>query len=70
MLVQEKSKEDVCQEDISIAWTAPFVTIATIHIPRQQSASFEQKRFCEQLSFNPWQGIESHRPLGKINEQR
>jgi hypothetical protein len=70
LLVQEKTSEDRCEEDVSVQWTGPFVAIATIHIPKQQFSSFEQKQYCEQLSFTPWHGIQSHMPLGKINNQR
>lgn len=29
-----------------------------------------RKDFCENLSFNPWRTLETHRPLGRINRAR
>ena len=48
----------------------PFIKIARIDIPSQTFTSEAQKQFCENISFNPWHGIEEHRPLGGINRAR
>lgn len=48
----------------------PFVKVARINIPTQTFTSEAQKTFCENISFNPWHGIEEHRPLGGINRAR
>ena len=48
----------------------PFVTIATLTIPRQQVDTPELQARCEGLVFSPWHGIVEHRPLGGINRLR
>jgi len=57
-------------EDPSEEWSekdAPFRTVARITIPRQKPALGES---CETLSFNPWNGLAEHRPLGGISRAR
>lgn len=49
---------------------APFIKVATIHIPQQEFDTSEQNRFCENLSFDPWHALPEHRPLGVINRIR
>lgn len=49
---------------------SPLIHIARIDIPSQTFTSEAQKQFCENISFNPWHGIEAHRPLGGINRAR
>lgn len=54
-------------------WTtsvAPFHKVATINFPPQDFDKPEQHTFCENLSFNPWRGVEDHRPLGNLNRAR
>ncbi|UVJ42868.1 catalase family protein [Pseudomonas sp. LS1212] len=60
-------------EDTSIEWReadAPFETVAHIRIPAQDFDTPEQNLMCDNLSFNPWQGLEAHRPIGGINRLR
>jgi hypothetical protein len=60
-------------EDPSVEWDealAPFITVANIHVPAQDFDSREQNLFCDNLSFNPWQALPEHRPLGGINRLR
>ena len=60
-------------ENALVAWDrrlSPFIKIARIEIPAQVFSSEEQKQFCENLSFNPWHSLVSHRPLGGINRAR
>lgn len=49
---------------------APFIKVATIHIPKQQFDSAKQREFGENLSFTPWHSLPEHRPLGSINRAR
>ena len=49
---------------------APFIPIATIHIPRQTFDTPAQHAFCEDLSFTPWHSLPAHRPLGVTNRIR
>jgi len=60
-------------EDPSIEWKesdSPYITIATIKIPAQSFATDEQRQFCEDLSFSPWNALASHRPIGQLNRIR
>jgi hypothetical protein len=44
--------------------------LATIDILPLPFESAQQKRFCEDLSLNPWHCIAPHRPIGGINRAR
>ncbi|WPO98937.1 catalase family protein [Pseudomonas sp. HR96] len=60
-------------EDTSVEWQqsdAPFETVAKILIPAQDFDTPQQNLVCDNLSFNPWHGIEAHRPIGGINRLR
>lgn len=60
-------------EDPSVEWDealSPFITVANIRVPAQDFDSREQNLFCDNLSFNPWQALPAHRPLGGINRLR
>jgi catalase len=60
-------------EDASVIWdesAAPFQTLARISIDRQEPEVGQSANQCEQLSFNPWQSLAEHRPLGALNRIR
>ncbi|VVQ06407.1 hypothetical protein PS918_04718 [Pseudomonas fluorescens] len=60
-------------EDTSIEWSekdAPFQTVARITVPAQDFDTPALNLQCDNLSFNPWFGIEAHRPIGGINRLR
>ncbi|HXT02010.1 MAG TPA: catalase family protein [Elusimicrobiota bacterium] len=60
-------------EDPTIEWKeklSPFRKVATIDIPAQTFDSPAQRKFCEELSMNPWHAVAEHRPLGGINRVR
>lgn len=60
-------------EDTSIEWResdAPFVTVARIKIPAQDFDTPALNLQCDNQSFNPWFGLEAHRPIGGINRLR
>lgn len=57
-------------EDPTIEWSeteSPFRTVAKITIPAQKPVQGEA---CEVMSFNPWNGLAAHRPLGGISRAR
>jgi catalase len=60
-------------EDASVIWDeeqSPFQPVATITMQQQmfnQPAALTQ---CERMSFNPWQSLPQHKPLGRMNEVR
>lgn len=60
-------------EDASVIWDearSPFQTVATITIDNQEFDNPASLAECERSSFNPWQSLEAHRPLGRMNEVR
>lgn len=60
-------------EDTSIEWReqdSPFETVARITLPAQDFDTPALNLQCDNLSFNPWFGIEAHRPIGGINRLR
>ncbi len=60
-------------EDASVIWDeadSPFVTLATITIENQDFDTEDAMAACEKVSFNPWQSLPEHKPLGRMNEVR
>jgi hypothetical protein len=60
-------------EDAMVKWDeqiSPFIPVATITIPNQNFQTKERKTFCENISFNPWNTISDHQPLGGLNRVR
>jgi hypothetical protein len=59
-------------EDASVVWDevrSPFITLARIRI--EAGASPEAiDNSCEAMTFNPWQSLAEHRPIGGINRTR
>lgn len=60
-------------EDASVIWdekASPFKTVATITIENQDFDNPQALATCERSSFNPWQSLAAHEPLGRMNEVR
>lgn len=60
-------------EDASVVWDeriSPFRKLATITIKDQEFQTATARRQCERMSFNPWQSLVEHRPIGGINRVR
>jgi len=60
-------------EDASVIWdetASPFKTVATITIADQEFTDPNALASCERSSFNPWQSIKAHEPVGRMNEVR
>jgi hypothetical protein len=60
-------------EDASVVWStisSPFITVASIEIPKQAFSSSDQDAFARSLTFNPWHTLPVHRPLGNQNRAR
>jgi catalase len=65
--------ESMPTEDASVIWdeeASPFHTVATIKIERQDFDNSVALATCEQSSFNPWQSLPAHEPLGRMNQVR
>jgi Catalase len=72
-LVQPKTSYSLSVEDCMHEWKeadAPFLEVATIHIPRQDFDTPELNNLGETLSFNVWHALPEHRPLGSLNRMR
>ena len=60
-------------EDPTVIWdekTSPFETVATILVENQDFDDPESLAACERISFNPWQSLPAHEPLGRMNRVR
>lgn len=60
-------------EDPTVEWDevlSPFEPVALLTIKPQAFESHAQMQFCEDLSYNPWQALPEHRPLGGIGRAR
>ena len=59
-------------EDAAVVWEearAPFITLARIRIEAGAGPEAIDNN-CEAMTFNPWQSLAEHRPLGGINRTR
>ena len=57
-------------DDAMVEWPealSPFVTVARVHLPRQDITATEQT---DALAFNQWRVTDEHRPLGEIMQVR
>ncbi|TZG27632.1 catalase family protein [Sphingomonas montanisoli] len=61
-------------EDASVAWPEednPYIAVARIEVPAQAAWNDARARILDdQTSFNPWHGIQAHRPLGAVMRAR
>ena len=61
-------------EDTSVEWKeseSPYVTVATIKLPRQEAYSSERQRYFDDvMSFRPAHALAAHRPLGSVMRAR
>ena len=59
--------------DTTVEWPeklSPFVTVARVHVPRQDISGNENFEKTDALAFNQWRVTEEHRPLGEIMQVR
>lgn len=60
-------------EDASVEWdetVSPFQKIATLTIANQDFQNAGNVEACEKATFNPWQTLADHQPIGGINRVR
>ncbi|MGI9304572.1 MAG: catalase family protein [Gammaproteobacteria bacterium] len=73
MLQFQKDPKDMPVEDASVTWdesVSPFETVARITIENQVFSTEQARAECESMTFNPWQSLPEHRPIGGINRVR
>jgi hypothetical protein len=59
--------------DVTVEWPeklSPFVTVARVHLPRQNVPRPENFEKSDALAFNRWRVTSDHRPLGEIMNVR
>lgn len=60
-------------EDASVIWDehdSPFQPVARLQFPDQDFRVADALQNCEAETFNPWQSLPEHRPIGGINRVR
>ncbi|MBP6814023.1 MAG: catalase [Burkholderiaceae bacterium] len=60
-------------EDASVAWPTPWLTVARLTLPAQDTGSAAGAALSEQVEgsvFDPWQALAEHRPLGDVQRAR
>lgn len=60
-------------EDASVNWTSPYITVARLMLPQQETGSpaglaLAQKT--EVMAIDPWHALAVHRPLGDVQRAR
>jgi hypothetical protein len=60
-------------EDAAVKWQGPWIDLATLTLPKQDTDSargLEIGELVSRMSFDPWHAIEEHRPLGAMMRAR
>jgi Dyp-type peroxidase family len=57
-------------EDGDVDWKGTLERIADLEIPADGFGSEANEALVETMSFNPWNALEAHRPLGNLNRAR
>ncbi|BFM14686.1 catalase family protein [Maricurvus nonylphenolicus] len=73
MVQEKKAGKDMPLDDATVIWSekdSPFIPIARVNIPPQTFTSEAQMTFCENISMNPWHGVNEWQPLGSLNRSR
>ncbi len=73
MVQRQDATQTMPIEDATVLWkenVVPFETVAKIEIFKQVFDTPTQQQFCENLSFNPWNALAEHQPLGALNRAR
>ena len=72
-LVQFQTDPDTMPiEDAAVIWdesVSPFIRVARMQINGGATTEATTSH-CESMTFNPWQSLAEHRPLGGINRTR
>lgn len=58
-------------EDMSLDWLAPYVTVARLHVPIQDTTDLSLAKQIESMTFDTWRhALMEHRPLGNVMRAR
>ena len=69
----QKDPSAMPTEDLLKRWKeedSPFVTLATLTIPQQPFHLLSQQSMGDQLKFSPWNCLDVHEPVGRMNRAR
>ena len=70
MVQLQTNEKDMPIEDASVIWDeddSSFQKVARIKIQSQDFRGSEALAACEKATFNPWQSLPEHKPLGRMN---
>jgi len=73
MVQVQTDAKDQPIEDASVEWKerdSPYRSVARIRIPQQAVGGEAGDTACERMTFNPWNALVDHRPLGNYNRAR
>ncbi len=70
LCVEVRGAGDQPIDDGSVDWKGSIERIADVMLLREGFDTEEQEALGEAMSFNPWNAIEAHRPLGNLNRAR
>lgn len=73
MVQVQKDPDTMPIENAAVTWDeseSPFISVARIIIEDQPFNTAENQSACEEMTFNPWQSLAAHQPLGGINRVR
>lgn len=68
-----KDLEKMPVEDLTVEWSqelSPFITVATLYIPKQDVPDDGNFQIMENLSFTPFHVLEENRPMGNLQMTR
>lgn len=68
--LQPRDDGDLPIEDARVPWNTAVHRVATITLHAEGFGSDEQEELGDRMSFNPWNALEVHRPLGGLNRAR
>jgi hypothetical protein len=57
-------------DDATVEWDSAFQKVARLTISSQTFDTQDQQDDCEQMSFDPWNALNEHRPRGSLNVGR
>jgi len=70
LCLQTRGLQDLPIEDARVDWNTEPQRVATLTLHAEGFGSPEQEQLGERMSFNPWNTLEAHRPLGGLNRAR
>ncbi len=70
LCLQTRGLTDLPIEDARVDWRRPAQRVATLTLHPEGFGSSAHERAGERMSFNPWNALDAHRPLGGLNRAR